>query len=171
MNPDGSPPVGAPDNLERAAGAPTIDQVHVFVIFDVEHDRDLYELLHAQSNSSGCAFGVIGGSEGTSESEPWRENVRRQIREADQVIVICGEHTEASPHMHAELLIATDEKKPYFLLWGRRGIMCTKPSGAKPAEGMYSWTLQFLYDQIDFNLRRADKAATAMSLSSVTRGA
>ena len=47
------------------------------------------------------------------------------------MIVICGEHTEASPGMSAEIRIAQEEKTPYFLLWGRRESLCTKPTGAK----------------------------------------
>ena len=50
------------------------------------------------------------------------------------MVVICGEHTEASAPVSAELLIAQEERTPYFLLGGRRDSMCTKPNGAKPAE-------------------------------------
>jgi hypothetical protein len=150
--------------LERSASAAQEDRVGVFVIFDAEHDDDLYELLRVQSDSSGCGFSVTGGSKGSSVTEVGRERVRRRIREADQVIVICGEHAEASPQIHTELLIAQDEQKPYFLLWGRRGVMCTKPIGAKPTEGMYSWTRQFLHDQIAFNLRNRDTEIEANSM-------
>ena len=89
-----------------------------------------------------------GGSENVRDSETWRERVRSHVGSAAQVIVICGEHTEASPRIHTEFQIAVEEDKPYFLLWGRRELMCTKPMGAKPADGMYSWTGQFLDDQI-----------------------
>jgi len=40
---------------------------------------------------------------------------RRRIREADQVIVICGRHTETSTCVSAELLIAQEERIPYLL--------------------------------------------------------
>lgn len=140
-------------------------RVDVFVIFDAEHDGDLYELLSTQSDSPGCRFSVIAGSsKGSSDDEDWQESARRRIRKADQVIVICGEHAESSPHIHSELLIARDERKPYFLLWGRRDAMCTKPIGAKPAEGMYRWTLQFLHDQIAFHLRNRRTEIEAESL-------
>jgi hypothetical protein len=84
------------------------------------------------------------------------EKVRRRIREADEVIVICGEHTEASTSVSAELRIAQEEQKPYFLLWGRRESMCTKPVGAKRDEGMYSWTWEILQNQIVTTLRNAE---------------
>jgi hypothetical protein len=126
----------------------------VFVSFDVENDGELYELLLAQSRSPGSGFAVSGGSERSSDTEIGRERVRRRIREVDQVIVICGKHTEDSTRVSAELLIAQEEQTPYFLLWGRREIMCTKPIGAKPADGMYSWTGPILQDQIALTLRK-----------------
>ena len=61
----------------------------------------------------------------------------------------------------AELRIAQEEQKPYFLLWGRREIMCTKPTGAKSSEGMYSWTSQILQDQITLTTRKAHWKTTA----------
>jgi hypothetical protein len=144
-------------------------RVRIFVIFDTEHDADLYALLRAQSRSPGCGFSVMGGSEGSSHTEVGRARVRRQIREADQALVICGEHTEASPDIHAELLIAIDEEKPHCLLWGRREVMCTKPLGATRAEGMYSWTRQILHDQISFNLRQSSTDSEVRSLRRVAR--
>ena len=138
--------------------------VHVFVSFDIEHDEDLYELLLAQSRSPSSGFAVSGGSRRSTTASLATEGVRRRIREADQVIVICGEHTEASTSVSAELQMAQEEQTPYILLWGRRDSMCTKPSGAKTAEGMYSWTRQVLQDQITFVSRKAaaDAAAAAV---------
>ena len=115
-----------------------MSQARVYVSFDIEHDRELYERLLAQAGGSG--FCVSGGSEFLSATDLGNERVRRRIREADQLIVICGEYTDGSPGMSAELRIAQEERTPYFLLWGRRESMCTKPTGAKPAEGMYRWT-------------------------------
>ena len=164
MNADRASPDRPIDCLEHFASAAQEGPVGVFVIFDTEHDGDLYELLRVQSDSPGCEFSVRGGSKRSSGTEAGLESVRRRIGKADQVIVICGEHAEASPQIHTELLIAQDEQKPYFLLWGRRGVMCTKPIGAKRAEGMYSWTRQFLHDQIAFNLRDRDTNLEATSL-------
>jgi len=138
-----------------------MSRLHVFVSFDMEHDGELYELLLAQSRAPSSGFAVLGGSERSTATDVGSERARRLIGEADQVIVICGEHTEASIAVSAELRIAQQERTPYFLLWGRREIMCTKPIGAKPAEGMYSWTRQILQDQIMITSRRtgADVAA------------
>ena len=140
-----------------------MNKVNVFVSFDIEHDEDLYELLLAQSRKPRSGFAVLGGSKRGTTANLESESARRWIREADQVILICGEHTEASMPVSAELLIAREERTPYFLLWGRRDLMCTKPIGAKTAEGMYSWTRQILQDQIAFTSRKdaADAASAA----------
>jgi hypothetical protein len=143
-------------------------KIQVFVSFDVDHDAELYNLLLAQSRAPGSGFAVSGGSERPSAADVFGEKVRRRIREADQVIVICGQHTEESARVGAELRIAQEERTPYFLLWGRREVMCTKPIGAKTAEGMYSWTRQILEDQLAFTLRsnRADETAEALRSAS-----
>ena len=157
------------DDVERAAGAPGVSDVRVFVSFDTEHDGELYELLLAQSRIPGSGFAVMGGSERTTASEVSSDRARRRICEADQMIVICSEHTEASVCVSVELGIAQQEGTPHFLLWGRRDTMCTKPIGAKPAEGMYSWTRQILQDQSAFTLRKARSDATAESLRDAKR--
>ena len=148
---------------------PSMSKTHVFVSFDVEHDGELYERLLAQSRSPSSLFTVLGSSERSAGTDVGNERVRRRIREADQVIIICGKHTEESPGVSAELLIAQEEKTPYFLLWGRREIMCTKPHGAKAAEGMYSWTWQILHDQIALTLRKIEADAAALIVSDATR--
>jgi len=147
-----------------------MSNTRVFVSFDTAHDGELYDLLLEQSRTPNSGFGVLGGSERLSATDVWSDQSRRQIRDADQVIVICGKHTEASPHVSAELRIAKEEGTPYFLLWGRREIMCTKPVGAKPAEGMYSWTRQILQDQIALVLRNARADATAETLRAARKG-
>ncbi len=143
--------------------------IHVFISFDIEHDGELYELLFAQSRTPSSGFAVLGGSERSTATDAWSERVRRRIREVDQVIVICGEHTEASTRVSAELRMAQEERTPYFLLWGRREIMCTKPIGAKPAGGMYSWTRQILQDQMTFTLRKARDDATTKTVLDAMR--
>ena len=141
--------------LEAARAYAAVSKVRVFVSFDIEHDGELYERLLAQSRTPSSGFAVSGGSARSTATDGWSEGLRRRIREADQMIVICGAHTESSARVHAELRIAQEERTPYFLLWGRREIMCTKPIGAKSAEGMYSWTRQNLRDQITVASRKA----------------
>lgn len=91
---------------------------------------------------------ISGHSTIRSPTDHWDERLRRSIQEADQLVVVCGEHTELSGHMAAELRIAQKESRPYLLLWGRREPMCEKPTTARPADSMYSWTPEMLRDRI-----------------------
>jgi hypothetical protein len=83
------------------------------------------------------------------------------------VIVICGEYAEASMQIHTETLIAQDEQKPYFLLWGRRGVMCTNPIRAKRTDGCTAGRVSSVHDQIAFNLRNRGTQMEAASMTSV----
>jgi hypothetical protein len=129
--------------------------VRIFMSFDPDNDADLHDLLLEQSRKQSSGFEISARSDGATMTDHWDERVRRQISQADEVIVICGEHTGSSVRVSAELRIAQEEKKPYFLLWGRRDRMCTKPVGSKRDDSMYSWTWQILQDQIVTTLRNA----------------
>jgi hypothetical protein len=126
----------------------------VFVSYDREHDADLHDLLVEQAEKTTSGFEISARSRTPAQTDLWDEALRREIREADEIIVICGEHTDRSERVARELRIAQEEKRPYFLLWGRRDLMCTKPTTAKPADGMYSWTREILQVQL-LTLRRA----------------
>jgi hypothetical protein len=149
------------EERETSGAAPSEGRIQVFASFDVDHDTELYELLHAQAAVAGSNFTVSGGSRPYAGTDAWREGARRRIREADQVIVVCGEFTDGAIGVFSEVQIAQEERKPYLLLWGRREGMCTMPAGAKSAEAMYSWTRPILQDQIDRISRLATKEAEA----------
>jgi hypothetical protein len=126
--------------------------VNVYVSFDLEHDRDLHDRLLAQSSQS--AFKIASGSEAGDMTEAWVARVRLCITEADEVIVICGEHTDDSRPVSAELKIAQEERKPYVLLWGRRERMCKKPKSARAVDGIYGWSHDILERQLADGVRR-----------------
>lgn len=136
-----------------------MSDIPVFVSFDPQHDRELYELLLTQSRTQSSGFTIVGNSLGNAGHAVDHDRTVNSIREASQMIVICGEHSESSTSMTAELATAEQEDKPYFLVWGRRELMCTKPTGAKSSEGMYSWTLPILRDQLE-QMTRSSKRKT-----------
>jgi hypothetical protein len=123
-------------------------KVRVFVSYDREHDGDLHDRLVEQASKLTFGFEISARSRARGPADRWDEGLRREIREADEVIIICGEHTDCSERVGIELRIAQEEKRPYFLLWGRRELPCTKPSTAKSADGMYSWTSEILQHQV-----------------------
>ncbi len=138
-----------------------MSQVQVFVSFDVQHDEDLYALLLTESQTPSSGFAVLGRSSRSAAGSSASQSSYRQLSEADQMIVLCGEHTGTSTRVSDELEFARREKIPYILVWGRRELMCTKPNGARPADGMYSWTREILQDQIRATSRNAAADAAA----------
>jgi GH24 family phage-related lysozyme (muramidase) len=130
------------------------DRIRVFVSYDRETDGDLFDLLAEKASKQSCRFEITARSGGQSARES-EAALRRAIRDADQVIVICGDHTQSSVTMATELRVAQEEERPYVLLWGRRERMCTKPLTAKSADAIYSWTWEILERQLLTVIRAA----------------
>lgn len=145
--------------------------IRIFVSFDQEHDSDLYEQLLEESLRSASGFEVSACSEPGRMSGPSQHAMRQRIASADEVVVICGEHTAESERIDTELRIAQEEKKPYFLLWGRREGMCTRPPTARPSDSMYSWTHEILRTQLLLTLRNAQPREIPDSLKRVPAAA
>jgi hypothetical protein len=132
--------------------------MRVFVSFDLEHDRDLHERLSEQAGRQ-LHFAVSGCSEAGDMTRSWSDRARSRISASDEVVVICGEHTDEAPRVSAELRIAQEERKPYVLVWGRRERMCKKPAAARPDDGIYGWTAEILHQQMRIALRRNEPPA------------
>ena len=67
--------------------------VRIFMSFDLDHDQDLHDLLLEQSLRGASGFEISARSEARTMTDLWDEKLRRRICEADEMIVICGEHT------------------------------------------------------------------------------
>ena len=132
-----------------------VSTIRIFMSFDLENDRDLHDLLFEQSEAGASGFEVTACSGAGRMNDGWDARVRSRIAAVDEVIVICGEHTDSSPRMAAELKIAQEEGKSYLLVWGRRERMCKKPVGARKTDTMYSWTRDILRTQISATLRES----------------
>ena len=124
--------------------------VRIFLSFDLDHDLDLHDRLLAESG--GRPFAVSDESEDGAVTASWTERARQRIAASDEVVFICGEYSDDSAQMNAELRIAQELRKPYVLLWGRRQRMCKKPRSARSGDGMYIWTPEILEDQIKMSL-------------------
>jgi hypothetical protein len=140
-----------------------MSDVRVYLSFDLEHDRDLHDRLSAQARKP-APYAIASRSEAGEMTDEWTERVRGRIHDADEVVMICGEHTDESPRMSAELKLAQEQHKPYVLLWGRRDSMCKKPKGARPDDGMYLWTPSVLEYQLAFSLRRSREPEVPASM-------
>lgn len=115
-------------------------KIKVFISFDYDHDADLKNLLVGQAKNEDSPFEITDMSIKEELSGDWKEKVKQRIKKVDQVIVICGEYTNSATGVSAEVEMAQDEEKSYFLLWGRSDKDCVKPKSAKNEDKIYKWT-------------------------------
>jgi hypothetical protein len=123
-------------------------KTRLFVSFDYDNDSDLKTLLCGQAANPDSPFEITDMSIKEAIDENWKKHARTRIKGVDVVCVICGEKTNSATGVAAEVSIAQDEDVPYFLLWGRSGKTCVKPSTAKSSDKIYKWTWDNLKDLI-----------------------
>ena len=116
----------------------------VFISFDYEHDKDIRGSLVAQAKDPHSPFNITDWSVNEPIDEKWRQKVRDIIHRTDLTIVICGEFTDTAAGVTAEMTIVREEKKPYFLLRGRRKKVCKKPGGTLRTDEIQPWNWQIL---------------------------
>lgn len=121
----------------------------VFTSFDFDHDEDLRNLLVGQSKHPGSPFTIADWSVREPETGDWKEKIRARIRRVEQVAVICGHYTDRATGVAAEVQIAREEGKPYFLLSGRATGTNKRPTTALSTDKMYNWTWDNLKVLID----------------------
>ena len=117
-----------------------MSNVRVFTSFDADHDEDLRNLLVGQSKNPDSPFEMADWSVKEPMTGDWKRKVRVRIKRVDQMVVMCGEHTDTATGVSIELDIARDEGIPYFLLSGRSGKTCKKPATALTSDKIYKWT-------------------------------
>ena len=125
-----------------------MSKTRVFTSFDFDHDEDLRILLVGQAKNPDTPFEIADWSVKEPMTGDWKNKVRSRIKRVDQMIVICGEHTDTATGVSAELKIAQEEDIPYFLLSGRKDKTCKKPTPAKSSDKIYKWTWEHLKELI-----------------------
>ncbi len=111
-----------------------------FISFDYDHDSDLKIMLLGQARNPDSPFEIADYSVKEALVGDWRKKVKEQLKLVGVVIVICGEHTNSAAGVSAELEIARELGKEYFLLWGRSDKTCLKPKSAMESDKIYKWT-------------------------------
>ncbi len=112
----------------------------VFVSFDYDYDETLKTFLIGQSKLPDSPFEISDWSIKEHISGDWKAKARTRIKRSDIVVIICGMHTNTAAGVSAELTIAQEERKPYFLLNGYKDKTCKKPNSAKAGDSIYKWT-------------------------------
>lgn len=112
----------------------------VFISFDFDHDEGAKIMLAGQAKLPDSPFDFADASVKEPLTGDWKDKVRRRMDNIDVVVVLCGEHTHVAYGVAAELTIAQEKDKSYFLLAAYADKTCTKPSSAKLSDKVYKWT-------------------------------
>jgi len=112
----------------------------VFISFDIDHDDGAKKMLAGQAKLPDSPFEFKDNSVKYHLTGDWEQKVRRRMDNVDVVIVLCGTQTHTATGVAAELRIAKDKKKPYFLLAAYSDKSCTKPKSADSSDKLYKWT-------------------------------
>jgi len=111
-----------------------------FISFDIDHDEGTKKMLALQAKQADSPFDFKDNSVKNHLTGDWKEKVRRRMDNVDVVIVLCGTMTHTATGVSAELDIAKEKKKPYFLLAAYSDKNCTKPKSASASDKLYNWT-------------------------------
>lgn len=112
----------------------------VFISFDIDHDDGAKKMLAGQARLPDSPFEFKDNSVRYHLTGDWEQKVRRRMDNVDVVIVLCGTQTHTATGVSAELTIAKEKKKPYFLLAAYSEKNCTKPKSASSSDKIYKWT-------------------------------
>lgn len=111
-----------------------------FISFDVDHDEGAKNMLAGQAKLSNSPFEFKDNSVKEHLTGDWKEKVRRRMDNVDVVIILCGTQTHSASGVAAELTIAKEKDKPYFLLAAYSDKNCSKPMNASSSDKVYKWT-------------------------------
>lgn len=123
-------------------------KIPVFISFDYDHDASLKEFLVGQAKNDDSPFFIEDWSI-KDPSRDWKDKAKSRIKRADQVIVICGKHTDTATGVNVEIGLAREVGTPYFLLAGYSDGNNKKPTAALGTDKMYQWTWDNLKKLID----------------------
>jgi hypothetical protein len=112
----------------------------VFISFDFDNDEFLRTALVGQAKNPDSPFEIADRSLKEPLPGDWKAKVKGRMERTDLVVVMCGQRTHTATGVAAEVTIAQELGKPYFLLKGYSDKVCTSPSSARSSDRMYKWT-------------------------------
>ena len=116
------------------------EKKRAFISFDIDNDEDAKTMLAGQAKLPDSPFDFKDNSVKEHLPGDWKDKVRRRMDNVDVVIVLCGTKTHSAAGVSAELTIAKEKKKAYFLLAAYSDKHCTKPASASESDKVYKWT-------------------------------
>lgn len=112
----------------------------VFISFDYDNDANAKIMLAGQAQLPDSPFDFKDASIKEHLTGDWKEKVKRRMDNIDVVAVLCGEKTHTAAGVAAELEIAKEKNKEYFLVAAYSDKTCTKPKTASSDDKVYKWT-------------------------------
>lgn len=112
----------------------------VFISFDYDNDEGARIMLAGQAKLEDSPFEFKDASINEPLTGDWKAKVRRRMDNIDVVVVLCGESTHTAKGVAAEVEIAQEKEKEYFLLAAYSDKNCTKPTTALSSDKVYKWT-------------------------------
>lgn len=112
----------------------------VFISFDYDNDEGAKTMLAGQAKLPDSPFDFKDASIKEHLTGDWKDKVKRRMDNVDVVVVLCGEKTHTAAGVSAELDIAKEKNKDYFLLAAYSDKTCTKPKSALSTDKVYKWT-------------------------------
>jgi len=112
----------------------------VFISFDYDNDEGAKIMLAGQAQLPDSPFDFKDASVKDHLTGDWKEKIRRRMDNVDIVVILCGEKTHTATGVAAELEIAKEKGKDYFLLAAYSDKTCTKPRTAASSDKVYKWT-------------------------------
>lgn len=123
---------------------PQRKKCRAFISFDYDNDYDLKNLLVGQARYEDSTFTIADWSI-KQASRGWRSEARHRISRSDVVIAICGYHTHKAVGVSAEIELAREVDRPYYLLRGRKHGWVRRPSGTSVWwDPIHPWTWRSL---------------------------
>jgi hypothetical protein len=112
----------------------------VFISFDYDNDEGAKIMLAGQAKLEDSPFDFKDASLKEPLTGDWKAKVRRRMDNIDVVVVLCGESTHTARGVAAEVEIAQEKQKEYFLLAAYSDKNCSKPTTALSTDKVYKWT-------------------------------
>ena len=110
-----------------------------FISFDYDNDEGAKIMLAGQAKHADSPFDFKDASVTEHLTGDWKEKVKRRMDNVDVVIVLCGSKTDKAAGVSAELTIAKEKGKEYFLLAAYSDKACVKPTAASANDKLYKW--------------------------------
>lgn len=112
----------------------------IFISFDYDNDEGAKIMLAGQAKHEDSPFDFKDASIKEPLTGDWKAKVRRRMDNIDVVVVLCGEKTHTAKGVAAEVEIAQEKEKEYFLLAAYSDKNCTRPTTAVDTDKLYKWT-------------------------------